>query len=152
MSAPDPPDPGVCSACAVTCAHSCDVSYPDPPVSGCSKGMVSAEHVVSLPDLPPAVSREDWVKGQRNKTLDTAVIAVTLCMVEVMEYNGLLNLYSQRKEIEEKRETRTSSLILLATVSGRRVEAFGSERLSYPSTPVGEFKDKTSKSPVKPKS
>ncbi len=37
----------------------------DPPVSGCSEGGGLAEHVVSLPDLPLSVSREDWVESQR---------------------------------------------------------------------------------------
>lgn len=39
------------------------MSVPDPPVSECGKGI--GEHVVSLPDLPPSVSREDWVKSQK---------------------------------------------------------------------------------------
>ena len=57
-SAPDLPDPGVFLACVVTCAQSCDVSDLDLPVLGCSKGVVTAEHAVSL-HLPAAVSREE---------------------------------------------------------------------------------------------
>ncbi len=51
--------PGVLPACTVTHARSRNVTAPDPPASVFSDGMVIAEYVVSLPDLPPSVSREE---------------------------------------------------------------------------------------------
>ena len=43
----------------------CDVSDPDPPVSGCGKGMVFDENVVTLPDLALSVLMEHWVMSQK---------------------------------------------------------------------------------------